>query len=85
MTGEIRDFSKPAEKPQEPTQPVQILSQAELTKQEGVEVQVRRHEEVIVPADKLRHKPIQPGDPEIRIRAAVDKEAWERVKRGEDE
>jgi hypothetical protein len=83
MTGEIRDFSKPAEKPQEPTRDVQILSSSDETRQ-GVEVDVRQHEQVVVSTDKLRHKPAKPGDPEIRIRVGDTRE-WDKVKRGEDE
>jgi len=81
MTGEIRDFSKP--NPPDPKRDVQILSSHDEQKA-GVEVEIRQHEQVVVSTDKLRSKPPEPGEPEIRVRVG-DTAEWERVKRGDDE
>jgi len=85
MSGYIHNFNKPTSEQdprtqakEEPTAPVKRL-----TAHSGLEI--RMHEEIIQDDDsRIRVKKRNPGDPEVRIRAA-DMKSWQAVKEDRDE
>jgi hypothetical protein len=77
-SGRIRDFGKPNPEPQ-----TKILDQR--SPQQPVPIEVVAHGETITEANKLRHREIRPGEPEVRLRSAPTKADFEKIKRGEDE
>lgn len=91
----MRDFRKPNQGESRPKP--KILGANEITdaqpeirdrntRQEKAETEIetRVHTEEISESDQVRPPQKQPGDPEVRIRTA-DREAWEAVKRLDDQ
>lgn len=50
-------------------------------------VEIRTHVENTVESDRMRSKPPQPGDAQVRVRniSKESQEEWQRVKEGKDE